>query len=84
MGPMPYSHQVHQRDRPVLTTFDKINLAQCAARRAEAVNHNAWHRSFEERQEAFSREYGTARLWRYHRMTFTHLSDGRLLHYTQC
>ena len=42
-----------------LTTFDKINLAACAMRRARPLYNN---------QERFGGEYDTAMLWKGHRV----------------
>lgn len=67
----------------MLTTFDKINLAHCASRRAQAAFTYNSRLSFEERQEAFSKEFGAARLWINHRMTYHRSDSGLMMHYTQ-
>jgi hypothetical protein len=52
-----------------LTSFDKLNIATCAAQRANANNKNA---------DRFQGEYEAVRCWRRHSICFIVTSTGFL------
>lgn len=55
-----------------LTLYDKIHLAECAARRSREHCGN---------EERFLGEFKTAVLWRQHRITNTKTTTGELLNF---
>lgn len=55
----------------MLSTFDKINIAACASRRAQA---QPW-------RESFQGDYETTVLWKNHKVHHIALKDGEIYKY---